>query len=1441
MQNRHALHRGILFAALLVGSLLVLSALPVFAPTPSFASDAFVPLAIDADFLAAPTSTLTATVTLTPTLTNTPTKTSSTAIPVSTATSTATSTSTRTPTATTVADFVASKTPTATTIPATPTRTYTITPPATATLSRTPTLTATATVTRTPTITATATVTRTPTVTATATITTTKLTAATLGSEADIDPSLGGQLSAENGVVVVQFAPGAVSAPVRVRFARPTTDVARDDRNHQRVINRFSLEALALPGLTTTVSQFNKPVWLSVRYDPQSIGEWKEQDLTIVYWAVDKKRWLPLPSVVDPTRRVVIAQTTHFTDFGLGAAPDVQSYLPNLEAFQTDLFTGAAGFSYSLDLPAGRGGLAPKLSLSYSSAGVDMADNVNQVSFVGAGWGLSTSYIARDTRNTFDASDDVFSLILEGASSDLYLGVDGYYHSGSEQYWRISFDRANDRWLVITNDGTQYQYGSSAATRAIQSRKNSVTGEVKQETYSWWLERVTDTHGNQISYSYLHDSVTTTCGNRQVTFDNAIYPQTIRYNGAGSNFLTQIDLIYSARSDYRLDYPTYQCGPAPYQSQKLDRVDISTKVDSAMQLVRRYVFAYDYSTFPGVWNDHGNGNGAWGRLTLKQITRYGTDGTSALPSYTSTYSGNRLAQAANGIGGTVAYGYDSTTVGNAHSRINNTYTWCWAGAACPFGWYGNGATVGGIPWNGGGLMGIASTTGYAYWNPGNFDPGATYVFTATVVGVQAGESVQIRAYDGVSEMPVTGWFYPTLNATTPIAGAFTLADAANTIQIRLYTTSGIAVQDSTLQLLSTHHRVVSKTVSDGSSTPATYTYAYVGAALNDAAHSAAAQTANPRHIAGTEFRGHAQVTVTDPTGAQTVNYFSQDDLYLGRASAVIQRDSSNADYTHTHNTYDKTCIPVIDWTGTQSVNSCTGAPVATPTPLPTPTPSAPGAGTYDDTYSGIGYSGAWTLYSGAGPYNNTTHYSQAPGQTAQFTFSGTGFSIKYGADPSQGVMNIAIDGTQVASLNQAAPPAGWQQVWTYAGFLWQGNHNLALTSASAQPVNLDAIIVPVPPTQTPPPPITGNQSNFVFLQSTTRETFDGQPISKATTTTYSYDGYGNLNQTNEYGEGTTVYRRTMKTFYPNTTAWIVNKVGLVQMFDGGNSRVSETRSFYDGATSYTTPPSKGDLTRVDVTADGATYITQASSGYDTYGNVTSTTDALGHTTTTLYDSIYHLFPQSVTNALNQTTTSTYDYRLGRVLSTTDPNNATTSYAYDVFGRTTSAWAPLEQGQSATARYDYTLGSPRSLVHVQVRNDLGGANPATYQHAWWFYDGLGRVIQQQTQGLGGQIILANTTYDSRGKLWRVSNPYGVSGTGGTYQSPNWGQPFTEHQYDPIGRENKTINPDTTFQTMQYSQWTTTLTDANGHPSQTVADAFGRTKNVLEFNQGQTYTT
>jgi len=137
----------------------------------------------------------------------------------------------------------------------------------------------------------------------------------------------------------------------------------------------------------------------------------------------------------------------------------------------------------------------------------------------------------------------------------------------------------------------------------------------------------------------------------------------------------------------------------------------------------------------------------------------------------------------------------------------------------------------------------------------------------------------------------------------------------------------------------------------------------------------------------------------------------------------------------------------------------TPPPTHTATPTPTATTGSGLSTTYDDRDPGFVWSGSWQTYDGSGPYNNTTHYSKTPGNSVQFTFTGTGVSLMYGGSSSRGVMGIWIDGKWVTNLNYATGTYGWRVVWTYGGTLSPGSHTLRLVHAAGGLVDVDAIIV----------------------------------------------------------------------------------------------------------------------------------------------------------------------------------------------------------------------------------------------------------------------------------------------------------------------------------------------------------------------------------------------
>ena len=351
---------------------------------------------------------------------------------------------------------------------------------------------------------------------------------------------------------------------------------------------------------------------------------------------------------------------------------------------------------------------------------------------------------------------------------------------------------------------------------------------------------------------------------------------------------------------------------------------------------------------------------------------------------------------------------------------------------------------------------------------------------------------------------------------------------------------------------------------------------------------------------------------------------------------------------------------------------------------------------------------------------------------------------------------------------------------------------------------------------------------------------------KRARTDFDYDSYGNIILEKQFGDMSQPAddRIVLRTFSPNTTAWILSLPTYEGIFDGiaQGSEVAATNFYYDGTgncsnQSGRTTPTKGNLTRVVKSLEGGTS-PETGMTYDAYGNLTCIRDARGNMTTLTYDAS-HIFVTTSTNALGHQTSTTYygvngvamDTGLyGQVKSVTDANGSTTTSEYDVFGRGTKVTQP--NGLWATTTYN-NFGTV-STQHVRTDSQAGLST-------WTYFDGLGRTTKTRSTSTDGKITVAEVRYDNRGAVTQRSLPYFENG--GT---PQW----TKFEYDPLGRVTKTINPDDSRVLACYDDWVTVSIDANNHRHRSVQDAYGRVLTVQEYlgthftcdtNVGSPYST
>ncbi len=355
---------------------------------------------------------------------------------------------------------------------------------------------------------------------------------------------------------------------------------------------------------------------------------------------------------------------------------------------------------------------------------------------------------------------------------------------------------------------------------------------------------------------------------------------------------------------------------------------------------------------------------------------------------------------------------------------------------------------------------------------------------------------------------------------------------------------------------------------------------------------------------------------------------------------------------------------------------------------------------------------------------------------------------------------------------------------------------------------------------------------------------DGVTQSKTDTT---FDTYGNLTQWIEYDWGSGAPGAAIRTItitYLSTTPYtarnIRNRPTQILVRQGGptGSIKSQTDIFYD----ETTPSCvsgvpehddagygcsfniRGNPTTVKRYKDATTFL-PATQTYDILGNITSATDAGGHTTSLSYVDNYHdgldrnsrAYLTQMTKPApfqSQIAQFKYNYHIGMPKEATDENSRITSFEYlDPLNRPTKIDFP-DQGQITAAYND----ASRTETTTQKRTTTDNLVVTE------LYNQLGQLIQRQLPGSRKVDI----TYDVLGRVWKATNPYLTTG------DLTYG--FTEAQFDALGRIKALLNQDGDSVQIDYAQNAVKVTDETGKKRLNQIDALGRVTKVCEVTLG-----
>ncbi|NTW44672.1 MAG: hypothetical protein HGB14_09635, partial [Anaerolineaceae bacterium] len=262
--------------------------------------------------------------------------------------------------------------------------------------------------------------------------------------------------------------------PVQFTLSKVQTSAFSKNNSGELVEQRASIGS-------TTDEKFKAPAIIKIKMDDvvdlEKLPAGKEPYVATYDEAA--KVWVKIPiQSTDYEANSVSVEAFHFSTWGAGLGDSLPQNGTGAFLFDqpyTSLFTGAARYSIPIWTPAGRAGLTPNISLSYSSATVDGVLGDVQAPWVGTGWNIDDIEIVR--KITTDSNgygyQNKFALTLNGTLYELirderiakryYVKQDGFLfierHNHAFGNDEGVENTSGEWWEVVTTDGTRYRLG----------------------------------------------------------------------------------------------------------------------------------------------------------------------------------------------------------------------------------------------------------------------------------------------------------------------------------------------------------------------------------------------------------------------------------------------------------------------------------------------------------------------------------------------------------------------------------------------------------------------------------------------------------------------------------------------------------------------------------------------------------------------------------------------------------------------------------------------------------------------------------------------------------------------------------------------------------------------------------------------------------------------
>ncbi|MEQ4487937.1 MAG: RHS repeat-associated core domain-containing protein [Dehalococcoides mccartyi] len=1221
---------------------------------------------------------------------------------------------------------------------------------------------------------------------------------------------------------------GAVNSTTKIELAQFTIEKT----GGSQIVTLLEFGA-STAGSGEKVSTFNKSLTLSIQHSPHELQGLDVDSLCVYYLDEKSKEWVAVPCRFDPATMIMTAAINHFSLYS-EIANSLVSGPGRIMAAQVDLHSGAATYSFPIELPPGPGGFQPRLELNYNSGSVDeMKDKRATGSWVGIGWSLGLGKITKDLLL------DRYYLEFSSGSYELVSFNGSDYFTKPESHFKIS--KSGDLWQVWDTSGVYYKFGGVKGTdTSVQYLPDSEGG-----VYRWDLALMRDTNGNEATVVYYQEKL------GLPEWVRSAYPQTLKYGLNGTDIEVQFHISADAPGtpdgDLRLDNPRTEgsnAAPKIMETRQLDYIDIF--IGDPQVRICKYAFTYNTALEYAEERDSDVVGGMYysGQHRLLSIKQIGVDGALALPETSFTYENESLYRSApgersyggnpgnpasltwpfltivaNGFGGTVTFSYQ---------QLGETLPDIWSRQAV-------------ISKVVDSAISPPVEMEYRYAEDPNPDNGVPEYFGS-------GWDQQYRGFRLVIEEDSEGNYTKHYYYTT---GTINGEDAEH-LTGKEYEVKVYSGADDLLQ--QTLNEWDWQITGSGTQHEFSRTWSLAGAADDITAFGGYVYTFNTASKIIRKYTTFGTLLNSWTAPADTIGVAASDGFVyaLGTTSGNVVR-------------YDDNGGSAFSWPYYQGlvVNAIAAANNRVYILIPYPSPAiavySPDGTTVYGTYSLTPNPPASVAAIAASEGNIFIWDSAGSGSILRVVEGQGGFQTIIGSAPAQAFGGMASD-EGFLYLVGGAPPypptvgkydaqGTMLYSWIVRRFM---NPPYPNGIAAANGAHVEVLVPSLYSNGEVDKFIDRLIENYkVELKSTTVIT--GTTGAKTSKIRFEYDSHGNV--ITEYIDGDLSTNAddstTWKTFYPNTTANILNKTaservyeGIVTSDTGGTGLKTQILYYYDGHdTSNNEPPTKGNLTRVQEYTNVSEWI-ETLYTFDTLGNLESTTDPNGNVTETEYETDHYIYPETKNYPVAGLSESfTYDVGTSNLTSSTDVNGQITTTLYDNWKRPVKVIKPGDTEQSPSVRYEYNDWGIAGEQHVKIITKIDDGSETWESH---YFDGLGRIVQIHSPGEASYTIVSNTVvYNSGGLVDKefVTQNILTNQVDG-YKTPDGAWKYERFEYDALGKVTTQFNFDeSTWVTHDFSTpWQTTTTDERLYKTRCYFDAFQRLVKVQELDGSeQVYST